>query len=69
MKFAEEQELYRKQLATIHHDDLLQEGLVEKGIEKVAINGLREGLHVELLQKLTGLSIDEIQSLKKRLNL
>jgi predicted transposase/invertase (TIGR01784 family) len=61
----EEQELYRKQLATIHHDDLIQEGLIEKGIEKVAINGLKEGLSLELLQKLTGLSIEQIQSLKK----
>lgn len=76
-----EQEKYRKQLEALRHDDLLQEGLIEKGIEKGIAKGIEQGalkkaeeMAIKMLNKdmnmqdvadLTGLAIEEIKKLKK----
>ena len=48
----------------------LQEGIFEEGRheekEKIALSALQEGLSVPLIQKLTGLSIEQIEQLKSR---
>ncbi|SHH34054.1 conserved hypothetical protein (putative transposase or invertase), partial [Thermosyntropha lipolytica DSM 11003] len=49
----------------------IQEGIakgIEQGIEKAALNALREGLDVKLISRLTGLSVERIEELKKKLN-
>ena len=76
-----EHEKYRKQLDVMYRDEILQAGLeergrqegLEEGIQKgalkekeaMAINALHEGLNVDLIVKLTSLSVEQIQSLKK----
>ena len=65
----------------MYRDEILQAGLeergrqegLEEGIQKgalkekeaMAINALHEGLNVDLIVKLTSLSVEQIQSLKK----
>ncbi|SHH23589.1 conserved hypothetical protein (putative transposase or invertase), partial [Thermosyntropha lipolytica DSM 11003] len=41
---------------------------IQEGIEKAALNALREGLDVKLISRLTGLSVEKIEELKKKLN-
>jgi len=44
----------------------IQEG-IEKGIEKVAIAMLKTNMSIEIIQKTTGLSLQKIEILKKRI--
>ena len=44
----------------------IQEG-IERGIEKVAIAMLKTNMSVEIIQKTTGLSLQKIEILKKRI--
>ena len=48
-----------------HYEDGMQKGIkmgVEMGVEKTARNALAMGLSVEVVQQMTGLNIDTIQS-------
>ncbi|SHG46672.1 conserved hypothetical protein (putative transposase or invertase) [Thermosyntropha lipolytica DSM 11003] len=40
----------------------------KEGREETALNALREGLDVKLISRLTGLSVERIEELKKNLN-
>ncbi|SHH26699.1 conserved hypothetical protein (putative transposase or invertase), partial [Thermosyntropha lipolytica DSM 11003] len=53
----------------------IQEGIakgieqgIEKGIEKAALNALQKGLDIETIAEITGLSVEKIEELKKKLN-
>ena len=53
---------------SVIYQDILQQGIergIEQGIERVALNMLREGLEAEQVTKLTNLSLERVQSLKK----
>ncbi len=47
-------------------DTAFEEG-IEKGIEKVAINGIKQGKSDELIMELTGLDLEQIKYLKEKL--
>ena len=49
---------------SVIYQDILQQG-IEQGIEQVALNMLQEGIEVEQVAKLTHLSLERIQTLKK----
>ncbi|MEH2462042.1 hypothetical protein [Nostoc sp.] len=38
----------------------------EKALEQVALNSLREGISVEIVARITGLSIERVQQLQAR---
>ncbi len=40
---------------------------IEKGIEQVAINGIKQGKSSKLIMELTGLSLEQVEYLKKRI--
>jgi hypothetical protein len=40
---------------------------IEKGIEKVAINGIRQGKSDEVIMEITGLNLDQLAFLKDKL--
>ena len=44
-----------------------EEGM-EKGIEQVAINGIKQGKSDEIIIEMTGLSIDHLNHLKRKIN-
>ena len=45
-----------------------EEGIKE-GIEKVVINGLKEGININIISQITKLSIKDIEKIKAKLNL
>ncbi len=45
-----------------------EEGIKE-GIEKVVINGLKEGININIISQITKLSIKDIEKIKIKLNL
>jgi hypothetical protein len=47
-------------------DTAYEEG-IEKGIEKVAINGIRQGKSDEVIMEITGLTLDQLAFLKDKL--
>ena len=65
-----DQEQYRKQLEAIHHDEILQDGFAEKiasdKMHAVALKALREGLDIDLIVKLTDLSVEQIKALQQK---
>ena len=61
-----EQEMIRKEALKIGRKEGIKEGKklgLEKGMEKVAKKSLKEGLSIDLISKLTGLSKEEIKKL------
>lgn len=40
---------------------------IEKGTEQIAVNSLREGLSIEMIVKITGLSVERVQQLQAQL--
>ena len=46
----------------------IEEGIKE-GIEKVVINGLKEGININIISQITKLSIKDIEKIKVKLNL
>ena len=49
-------------------DSYKEEG-IEEGIEKVVINGLKEGININIISQITKLSIKDIEKIKVKLNL
>ena len=49
---------------SVIYQDILQQG-IKQGIEQVALNMLREGIEAEQVTKLTNLSLERVQTLKK----
>ncbi|SHG73120.1 conserved hypothetical protein (putative transposase or invertase), partial [Thermosyntropha lipolytica DSM 11003] len=41
---------------------------IEKGKEEAALNALQKGLDIETIVEITGLSVERIEELKKKLN-
>ncbi|SHH06646.1 conserved hypothetical protein (putative transposase or invertase), partial [Thermosyntropha lipolytica DSM 11003] len=41
---------------------------IEKGKEEAALNALQKGLDIETIAEITGLSVERIEELKKKLN-
>ncbi|WP_298500811.1 hypothetical protein [uncultured Methanobrevibacter sp.] len=50
----------------VYYFDGKADGIIERNIE-IAKNALREGIDVEVISRLTGLSIDHIEQLKRKL--
>ncbi|SHH35625.1 conserved hypothetical protein (putative transposase or invertase), partial [Thermosyntropha lipolytica DSM 11003] len=67
MEYARELRLERREDIMTLAERLRREGR-EKGREEAAINALKEGLDVKLIAKFTGLSVERIEELKKKLN-
>ena len=61
MKRAEMDEIARRD----QQIDNAEERGVEKGVEKTARNLLKEGCEIELIIKVTGLSKEQIEKLRK----
>ena len=51
-----------------YKEEGIEEGIKE-GIEKVVINGLKEGININIISKITKLSIKDIEKIKVKLNL
>jgi predicted transposase/invertase (TIGR01784 family) len=58
------QQLLRRELMqeSVTYQAILAEGLAE-GVRRVAVNLLKEGMSVEIVAKVTGLSVEQIQQL------
>ncbi|SHH36418.1 conserved hypothetical protein (putative transposase or invertase), partial [Thermosyntropha lipolytica DSM 11003] len=41
---------------------------IEKGKEEAALNALQKGLDIQIIAEITGLSVERIEELKKKLN-
>lgn len=53
--------------------DIMQESVIYQSIKKeekreIALNSLQEGLSVEIIARITGLSIEEVQQLQQQIN-
>ena len=51
-----------------YKEEGIEEGIKE-GIEKVVINGLKEGININIISQITKLSIKDIEKIKVKLNL
>ena len=51
-----------------YKEEGIEEGIKE-GIEKIVINGLKEGININIISQITKLSIKDIEKIKIKLNL
>ncbi|SHH39388.1 conserved hypothetical protein (putative transposase or invertase), partial [Thermosyntropha lipolytica DSM 11003] len=71
MEYARELRLERREDIMTLAERLRGEGMekgIEKGIEKAALNALQKGLDIQIIAEITGLSVERIEELKKKLN-